>query len=292
MTAALDPARFGWEHFGRHMDGGSGTGDPRADLDATFGREHPHYLADEDRVLVKLASIRTGASKETVSEWACAQAAFSAGHSFLATRSSELSTVERDALSAACATARTGKLREMRGTRLGPRMHVVIREDAPSLLVSNVRPACPDRLDWRLCHEQSFQTCLRELLVRPPGGIFAVIRFEKRCATWSDISLNLSARRIRIGRGHVDRDIVLGALDTVAGLDWKKVDHIARLASARDADISRAGEIDAEIELLATALDVASDDLLEVLPNHGSADWEALKTLATSPETDDAGDGS
>lgn len=274
------PTEFFWRNLGCHLVERTEGQSVEAMAASAFSRTYPHLHSDRDRLLGKLRDIQTGRSKETIKEWAAFCAGYNAGHALPGDPA--LSDVDREVMAElrlACEKCKKPKS-SMQPVRLTTAMLMLVREDRPGLLVASIKPANPAGIEHHACGVRPYRDYIRDLLILPPDGLFIFHQFEKAFTAPQDLVLNLSARQIRTTQGAIDRAHVLAALPVVKGLPWKEIDGLARLADERDRDFTRIKVIDAAIDKAAQKLPgVDVFDLLDVLPQRGSASWDALRLL-------------
>ena len=287
MNAITSVVDFVWEHFGQHMIVRSNT-DTTADavLKALNGT-HPMVTTDRERQLAKLVTAREAKKEKAkaLKDWADAAAKWNAGHELL--DDPVLTDDERTILAKACTNGKIRGSGVMTDQRLTTYCLAVIRDDAPSVLVSPLRPTNPAGLDTRACDgaESYVATLLDQLVDKPPAGPFVAIEFGKKTIGLDQLNLNVpgidgvAVLRTSGQLGETVRRARL--LDLFALLDGHHVDlgSLRRLAEWEQARIADPTDpnfdaLDKLSQKLPEGLDV--DELLDLVPAPGTLEWRLL----------------
>lgn len=278
----MDPIEFFHAHLGRHLlPQEEVTGDVVADVNRALTRTYQHTLTDRERALRDLQSIRNGdENAPTLIGWAKQIAAYEFGRELAS--DALLAAEEREALSKAAAKVKKVKA-EMPGLRLSKSMLAVVREDRASLLIANVRPSDPSKIDHRLCEGMAIYNAalLDAVLLNPPASPFIVIEFDRSTPSVDQLRLNMvsGSAPLRVATsgplgGVVDRRGVLLAIELSAGIDDR---FLGRLAIWEEKRL-RSGEGDwAWLDEMAREIPANVDDLLDTLPQRDTLEWRLLR---------------
>lgn len=298
------PLPFAWRNLCRHLvPEAEVTGDLTRDIARALSRNFQHVLADRQRLLRDVARARTAGARHDrdVKAWADKAAKYEAGRALLSAEGA-LQPEEAKLLRQAVAVLeRRGKRAvQMSATRLTTGMLALVT-DHHALLIANIRLPTPvNTVELHPCGERPYSAWLSEALRQPPSPPFMLIEFEKAPLRPDSLVLNLSLRLVRISRlrpATIDRERLLGADAAIGDAPWETIERLASLADDRlralgnDDGARLIDRIDADIAALGTGLGCDPYDILDALPDRGTATWDALRAWRRSvPEPDAEGE--